>query len=60
MNPDDVQAAREGLLLADLRGHPRWKFTGPDRVRYLNGQLTNDVRRLAPGGPSMPPSPTTR
>lgn len=26
-----------------------WKMTGADRVRYLNGQVTNDVARLAAG-----------
>lgn len=27
----------------------RFALTGADRVRYLNGQVSNDVRRLAPG-----------
>jgi folate-binding protein YgfZ len=26
-----------------------FRITGPDRVRYLNGQVTNDVSRLSPG-----------
>jgi folate-binding protein YgfZ len=26
-----------------------WRLTGPDRVRYLNGQATNDVAALASG-----------
>lgn len=26
-----------------------WKLTGNDRVRYLNGQITNDVTKLKPG-----------
>jgi folate-binding protein YgfZ len=26
-----------------------FRVTGPDRVRYLNGQVTNDVSRIAPG-----------
>lgn len=26
-----------------------WRLTGPDRVRYLNGQVTNDVTNLAEG-----------
>lgn len=42
-------------LLGDLRG--RWKsleravfrISGPDRVRYLNGQVTNDVSKLGDG-----------
>jgi folate-binding protein YgfZ len=34
-----------------LQFHPPravWRFTGPDRVRYVNGQVTNDVARLQP------------
>jgi tRNA-modifying protein YgfZ len=27
----------------------RVRVTGEDRLRYLNGQLSNDLRRLAPG-----------
>jgi folate-binding protein YgfZ len=26
-----------------------WKLSGPDRVRYLNGQVTNDVKKLQLG-----------
>ncbi len=26
-----------------------WKLSGPDRGRYLNGQTTNDVKKLQPG-----------
>ncbi|PAW78628.1 MAG: hypothetical protein B9S32_06825 [Verrucomicrobia bacterium Tous-C9LFEB] len=26
-----------------------WKLTGNDRVRYLNGQVTNDIKKLAAG-----------
>ena len=26
-----------------------WRVTGEDRARYLNGQVTNDVSKLAPG-----------
>ncbi|MBK8039892.1 MAG: hypothetical protein IPK22_22575 [Verrucomicrobiaceae bacterium] len=29
----------------NLSNHSKWKLTGGDRVRYLNGQVTNDVRR---------------
>ncbi len=50
--------AAETSRLALLRSaggfyHPadrlRLSVTGADRVRYLNGQLSNDLRRLAPG-----------
>jgi len=30
------------------------EFRGPDAVRFLNGQLTQDVRRVAVGGISLP------
>jgi len=30
------------------------EFRGPDAVRYLNGQLTQDVRRVAGGGVTLP------
>ncbi len=29
----------------NLSTRAKWKLTGGDRVRYLNGQVTNDVRR---------------
>lgn len=29
----------------DLTARAKWQLTGNDRVRYLNGQVTNDVRR---------------
>lgn len=31
----------------------RFALTGADRVRYLNGQVSNDVRRLQPGDPAI-------
>lgn len=33
--------------MIDLTSHVRLRFTGNDRIRYLNGQVTNDVRRIA-------------
>ena len=32
-----------------LNHQVRLRFTGSDRIRYLNGQTTNDVRKLRPG-----------
>ncbi len=29
----------------DLSSRAKWRLSGGDRVRYLNGQVTNDVRR---------------
>jgi folate-binding protein YgfZ len=34
---------------ADLSNRVKLRFTGADRVRYLNGQLTADIRKLASG-----------
>ncbi|MES2705934.1 MAG: hypothetical protein V4726_04955 [Verrucomicrobiota bacterium] len=34
----------------DLSGGVRLRLTGPDAVRYLNGQVTNDVRKIPAGG----------
>jgi folate-binding protein YgfZ len=34
--------------------------TGADRVRYLNGQVTNDVRTLQPGAAIPPQDPASR
>lgn len=33
----------------DLSSRAKFRLTGADRVRYLNGQLTNDVRRVNSG-----------
>ena len=35
--------------LADLSDRVQLRLTGPDRVRFLNGQVTADVRKLIPG-----------
>lgn len=35
--------------IADLSSRAKFRLTGADRVRYLNGQVSNDVRKLAPG-----------
>jgi folate-binding protein YgfZ len=35
--------------LVDLTRCVKLKVTGPDALRYLNGQVSNDVRRLQPG-----------
>jgi tRNA-modifying protein YgfZ len=46
MDFSDYQKARQGLLAADLSSQAKWKCIGSDRVRYLNGQTTCDVKRL--------------
>ena len=42
------EARLRGALL-DLSDHATWRLTGEDRIRYLNGQVTADIRRLRPG-----------
>ena len=42
-----AQARNRGGLL-DLSDRTKLCLTGPDRVRYLNGQVTNDIRRAGP------------
>jgi aminomethyltransferase len=47
--PEEYRRAREAVALTDKNYRAWFSFTGPDRVRYLNAILTNDVRDLAPG-----------
>jgi tRNA-modifying protein YgfZ len=35
-------------MLLDLSNRAKFKITGKDRVRFLNGQLTNDIQGLPP------------
>ncbi|MEW6324942.1 MAG: aminomethyl transferase family protein, partial [Nitrospirota bacterium] len=42
-------AVRESAGLADLSARGLWRVSGPDRAKYLQGILTNDVQALAPG-----------
>ncbi|MEO5717955.1 MAG: folate-binding protein, partial [Chthoniobacterales bacterium] len=36
------------MPLFDLSGRAKLRLTGADRVRFLNGQVTNDVRKANP------------
>lgn len=49
----DVRAEFQALLLDcglyDLSGRAKIAVTGSDRVRWINGMVTNNVRDLAPG-----------
>jgi folate-binding protein YgfZ len=36
-------------LCRDLSARARLQLTGPDRVRFLHGMVTNDIEALAPG-----------
>lgn len=47
-------SARHDRLRSDgggygVRGIARFAVTGADRLRYLNGQVSNDLRKLVPG-----------
>lgn len=46
---DGFHQLLEGRMAIPLSPRAVWKFTGKDRVRYLNGQVTNDVAKLPPG-----------
>lgn len=41
--------AREGVALIDTNYHAFFHLDGPDRVRYLNAVLTNNIKDLAAG-----------
>jgi len=45
---DAYQKAVKGQAAADLSGRCVFHLTGQDRVRFLNGQVTNDVRNMTP------------
>lgn len=45
----EVRAAREGAALLDASDRAWLEVSGGDRVRFLHGMTTNDVKRLQPG-----------
>jgi tRNA-modifying protein YgfZ len=45
-----IEIERHASKMIDLTSQLRLRFTGADRVRYLNGQVTNDVRKLSADG----------
>ena len=45
----EVRALREGVGVVDLAWRGVVEVTGRDRVRFLNGMCTNDVKALKPG-----------
>ena len=45
----EYQALNQRAVFADLSFRGRLCLTGVDRVRFLHGQVTNDIKRLAPG-----------
>src|ERR1700687_2640632 len=45
----EYRAAQESLALIDKNYRAYLSLTGPDRVRYLNAILTNDIKQLPLG-----------
>ncbi len=46
---EEYRFGRETAGVADKNCRAMFNFTGPDRVRYLNAVLTNNIRDLKPG-----------
>src|SRR5580658_8749369 len=46
---DEYRAAREAVAIFDTNRHTIVELTGPDRVRYLNAIVSNDVKALGEG-----------
>src|SRR3981189_422473 len=45
----EFRQARESVALIDKNYRAYLSFTGPDRLRYLNAVLTNDIKGLSAG-----------
>jgi glycine cleavage system aminomethyltransferase T len=45
----EYRAVRESVVLIDKNYRAYLRFSGPDRVRYLNAILTNNIKNLTPG-----------
>lgn len=48
MNAELYQQILAHGAAVDLSSRAKLRLTGADRIRYLNGQVTNDVRRVRP------------
>lgn len=46
MQPETYQHLLSHGATVNLSLRAKWQLTGSDRVRYLNGQVTNDMRRV--------------
>jgi folate-binding protein YgfZ len=46
---DEYRAAREAVAIFDTNWHTIVELSGPDRVRYLNAIVSNDVKSLGEG-----------
>jgi folate-binding protein YgfZ len=49
----EYRQGRESVALIDTNYHAIIGFEGPDRIRYLNAMLTNNLQALAPGQGAM-------
>jgi folate-binding protein YgfZ len=46
---DEYRAVRSGVGILDMCDYTVFTLTGPDRVSFLQGMVTNDVKKLLPG-----------
>ena len=46
---EEEEFSRKSVALVDKNYRAYFSFTGPDRVRYLNAILTNNIKDLSPG-----------
>ncbi|HLY40256.1 MAG TPA: hypothetical protein VKR52_03540, partial [Terracidiphilus sp.] len=49
----EYRAARESVALFDTNWHAAITLSGPDRVRYLNAIVTNDIKALSEGSGTL-------
>src|SRR5271155_3204426 len=50
---DEYRAARESLAIFDTNWHAIINLSGPDRLRYLNAIVSNDIKNLKEGSGSL-------
>ena len=50
---DEFRELLSACGVYDLSSRAKISLTGSDRVRWLNGMVTNNIRDLAPGAASM-------
>jgi folate-binding protein YgfZ len=50
---DEYRAARETLAIFDTNWHAIIELAGPDRLRYLNAIVSNDIKNLEAGSGSL-------
>ena len=48
MTAEQLQQIEEQGGIVDLSSRAKFRLTGTDRIRYLNGQVTNDARQASP------------